>query len=123
MQVEHSTKGPAPYAPIDPGVQKVAASPYFTELSDRRARFVRRALAAATLWFGSFVVLTAYAHQFMGHFVAPGVTVAYVLGLSQFALVWIVTGAYLRASTRVFLPLEEQALGSIPNRVTPGDIA
>ncbi|WP_051182016.1 DUF485 domain-containing protein [Nocardia vinacea] len=123
MQVDHSADGRTRYLPVDPGVQQVAASPYFAELSARRSRFVRLTLTAASLWFGSFVVLTAYAHEFMGYFVAPGLTVAYVLGLSQFALVWIVTGAYLRASTRVFLPLEEQALGSISNRVTPGGIA
>ncbi|MFC9840132.1 DUF485 domain-containing protein [Rhodococcus sp. NPDC127530] len=121
MEVEYSTFGRNLIAPVDPDVEKVASSSYFAELTERRSRFVRLALAGASLWFGAFLVLTAYAHDFMGQFVAPGVTVAYVLGLTQFALVWIVTAAYLRASTRVFVPLEKQALEVISDRSTPGD--
>ncbi|MDT2004252.1 DUF485 domain-containing protein [Rhodococcus opacus] len=119
MEVEYSTFGRNLSAPVDPDVQKVASSTYFAELIERRSRFVRLALAGASLWFGAFLMLTSYAHDFMGQFVAPGVTVAYVLGLSQFALVWIVTAAYLRASTRVFVPLEKEALEVISDRSTP----
>lgn len=119
MEVEYSTFGRNLSVPIDPDVQKVSSSSSFAELTERRSRFVRRALAGASLWFGAFLILTSYAHDFMGQFVAPGVTVAYVLGLSQFALVWIVTAAYLRASTRVFVPLEKKALEVISDRSMP----
>ncbi|KXX56685.1 MULTISPECIES: DUF485 domain-containing protein [Rhodococcus] len=123
MEVDHFTVGRTLNAPIDPDIQKVASSTYFAELIERRSRFVRLALAGASLWFGAFLMLTAYAHDFMGHLVAPGVTVAYLLGLSQFALVWIVTAAYLRASTRVFVPLEKQALETISDHSMPGGSA
>ncbi len=123
MEVEFSTFGRNLSAPVDPDVQKVASSTYFAELIERRSRFVRLALAGAGLWFGAFLMLTAYAHDFMGQFVAPGVTVAYLLGLSQFALVWIVTAAYLRASTRVFVPLEKRALETISDHSMPGGSA
>ena len=123
MEVEYSTFGRNLIAPVDPDVQKVASSSYFAELTERRSRFVRLALAGAGLWFGAFLMLTAYAHDFMGYLVAPGVTVAYVLGLSQFVLVWIVTAAYLRASTRVFVPLEKEALETISDHSMPGGSA
>ncbi|GGL13949.1 DUF485 domain-containing protein [Nocardia jinanensis] len=120
MAVDHSTIGRTRYAPVDPDFQQVAASPDFAELVDRRTGFVRVALAGSILWFGAFVILTAYAHNFMGQFVARGVTVAYALGLSQFVLVWVVTAAYLRASTRVFVPLENRALEAVTGTSSSG---
>ncbi|MDI9978870.1 DUF485 domain-containing protein [Rhodococcus sp. IEGM 1307] len=99
--------------PISSEVQAVAASQAFGELVRRRSVFVRNALIASAVWFGTFILLTAYAHSFMGTFIAPGLTVAYVLGLSQFGMVWIVTAAYLRTSTRTFAPLEASALEAI----------
>ncbi|MFV9452197.1 DUF485 domain-containing protein [Rhodococcus sp. NM-2] len=119
MEVNYSNTRRAQDAPIDLSVEKVSLSPHFNELVDRRSRFVTTALAGSGLWFGAFLLLTAYAHEFMGQVLLPGLTVAYVLGLSQFALVWIVTAAYLRASTRTFVPLEHEALNAISDPPTP----
>jgi uncharacterized membrane protein (DUF485 family) len=84
----------------------VAQSPEFQELVARRRRFVTTALAFAVAWFGTFVLLTAYAHEFMQTIIVSGLSVAYVLGLSQFVLVWALTAAYLRTSTSTFEPMQ-----------------
>jgi uncharacterized membrane protein (DUF485 family) len=82
----------------------------FEELLERRRRFGRVALGGAILWFGGFILLTCYAHSFMGTLIVPGLSVAYVLGLSQFVMVWAITAAYLHASTKTFEPLQEQVV-------------
>lgn len=90
----------------------VAKSPAFQELVARRRRFVTTALAFAVAWFGTFVLLTAYAHEFMQTIIVSGLSVAYVLGLSQFVLVWALTAAYLRTSTSTFEPLQAGVVGA-----------
>lgn len=97
-----------PFSPTPPAVdyRAVAHSPGFKTLVARRRAFVTAALGLAVAWFGSFLLLTCYAHGFMQTVIAPGLTVAYVLGLSQFVLVWCLTGAYLRSSQRVFDPMQ-----------------
>jgi uncharacterized membrane protein (DUF485 family) len=94
----------------------VVQSPAFQELVARRRRFVSTALTIAVAWFGTFVLLTAYAHGFMSTILVPGLSVAYVLGLSQFVLVWVLTAAYLRASTRTFEPLQARVVAAARTR-------
>src|SRR6476620_6199614 len=88
----------------------IAGSEAFQKLLLLRTRFVAVALTIAIAWFGSFVFLTAYAHDFMRIILVPGLSVAYVLGLSQFVLVWVLTAVYLRTSNSAFIPLQERAL-------------
>jgi uncharacterized membrane protein (DUF485 family) len=88
----------------------IAGSEAFKSLLHLRTRFVMLALTAAIVWFGLFVLLTAYAHDFMSIILVPGLSVAYVLGFSQFLLVWVLTALYLRTSNRTFIPLQERAL-------------
>lgn len=102
-----------------PPYAAIAASPQLVELAARRRRFVTVALLASSAWFGGFLLLTAYAHDFMSTMLAPGLSVAYVLGFSQFVLVWVVTAAYLRASTRVFAPLQARILAELADGTAP----
>jgi uncharacterized membrane protein (DUF485 family) len=57
-----------------------------------------------------FVILTAVAPGFMGERVYQGLTVGYVLALSQFAMVLILGIWYLRKSEKVFDPLAERVI-------------
>lgn len=91
----------------------IAGSEAFKSLLHLRTRFVAIALSAAIAWFGSFVFLTAYAHDFMSIILVPGLSVAYVLGLSQFLLVWVLTAVYLRTSNRTFIPLQDRAMAAV----------
>lgn len=57
------------------------------ELAAARRRFVVPALALFVLWFGTFLVLMGYAHEFMRTRVIGAFTWAYVLALSIIVLV------------------------------------
>ena len=61
-------------------------------------------------WYFGFVVLAGYAPDFMGReFLTDGLTVGYVLALSQFVMTWVLGAWYLRKSDREFDPLAERA--------------
>ncbi|MGC5615406.1 DUF485 domain-containing protein [Georgenia sp. Z1491] len=91
-------------------LDEVARSEPFRELVRRRSRFVRAALTFSIAWFGGFLLLIAFAPDLMATILVPGLSLAYLLGFSQFALVWVVTWLYIRMSDRVFVPLQERAL-------------
>jgi uncharacterized membrane protein (DUF485 family) len=85
-------------------------SPEFQELIKRRRAFVVPATIFFLAWFFGFILLTAYAPDFMGEeFLTDGLTVGYVLALTQFIMVWGLCAWYLRRSDRVFDPLAEKA--------------
>jgi uncharacterized membrane protein (DUF485 family) len=81
----------------------------FRELIKRRRGFVIPATIFFLAWFFGFILLTAYAPDFMGESVYEGLTVGYCWALSQFIMVWGLTAWYLRISDRVFDPLAEKA--------------
>lgn len=105
--------------------EAVEASPEFRELVRRKRRFVVPATIFFLAWYLGFIALCGYAEDFMGKSVYEGLTVGYVLALSQFAMVWGLSWWYLRKADRDFDPLEdavtERALGRAPAR--PGDAA
>lgn len=95
-----------PHTTSDPDWAAIAQHPDFQELVVRRRRFVVSALCFAVVWFGGFLLMTSYAHGFMRQVIVPGLTVAYVLGFSQFVMVWVLTSLYLRSAGGTFDELE-----------------
>jgi len=89
--------------------ERAAETPELRELVARRHRFVLTATTIALVWTFGFVLLTSYAHDFMGTFIVDGLTVAYVLGLSVFVMTWSLVWLYLRKARREFEPLEQRA--------------
>jgi uncharacterized membrane protein (DUF485 family) len=87
--------------------------PAFTELLRSRRRFVVPAATGAFAWITLWLVLVGYAHDFMGHELAHGVSVMLVTGLSQFVVVWTLTVAYLRRARLVWRPLQERAIAQL----------
>jgi uncharacterized membrane protein (DUF485 family) len=61
-------------------------------------------------WYMGFILLCAYAPDFMGERVYEGLTVGYCLALTQFAMVWGLGLWYLRKSDDEFEPLAERAI-------------
>ncbi|MFI5607417.1 DUF485 domain-containing protein [Amycolatopsis sp. NPDC051903] len=96
---------------VDTEFAQVEASPAFRILVRSRRRFVTVALTAGLGWFTLFLVLVAWLPGSLGSSVFRGLTLAYVLGLSQFVLVGVITWAYLRRAARLFDPLEAAAVG------------
>ena len=66
-------------------------SPEFQELIAKRRRFVLPATIFFLSWYFGFILLAGYAEDFMGESVYEGLTVGYVLALTQFIMVWGLT--------------------------------
>jgi uncharacterized membrane protein (DUF485 family) len=95
-----------------PDIDWVAAerSPEFQELVMKRRGFVIPATVFFLAWYFGFIFLAGYAPDFMGReFLTDGVTVGYVLALSQFVMTWVLGWLYVRRATRVFDPLAARA--------------
>ena len=85
-------------------------SPEFRELVKRKRSFVVPATIFFLAWYSGFVLLCGYAPDFMGsEFLTDGLTVGYVLALTQFIMVWGLSAWYLRKADREFDPLAEKA--------------
>jgi uncharacterized membrane protein (DUF485 family) len=82
----------------------------FRELVRTRRSFVLPATAFFLAWYMGFIVLTAVAPDFMAERVYEGLTVGYVLALTQFVMVVVLGLWYLRRSANVFDPLAERAI-------------
>jgi uncharacterized membrane protein (DUF485 family) len=88
----------------------IEASPEFQELVRRRRAFVVPATIFYLSWYMGFILLTAYAKDFMAERVYQGLTVGYCLALTQFVMVFVLGIMYLRRAERVFDPLAQKAI-------------
>jgi uncharacterized membrane protein (DUF485 family) len=102
---------PAARAPID--WEAAIRLPAFAALVRSRRRFVTPAALGAFAWITAWLVLVAYAHDFMGKQITGGVSVMLVTGLSQFIVVWALTVAYLRRARNVWGPLQRRAIAEL----------
>ena len=90
--------------------QAAAGSPEFQQLVRKKRSFVIPGTIFFLSWYFGFIVLAGYAPDFMGReFLTDGLTVGYVLALSQFVMTWVLGAWYLRKSDREFDPLAERA--------------
>jgi uncharacterized membrane protein (DUF485 family) len=90
--------------------QAVERSPEFRELVRRKKAFVIPATIFFMAWYFGFIILAGYAPDFMGReFLTDGLTVGYVLALSQFVMTWLLGWMYLRRADKVFDPLAGRA--------------
>jgi uncharacterized membrane protein (DUF485 family) len=107
-----------------PEIDWVAAerSPEFRELVKRKNSFVIPATIFFLAWYFGFVILAGYAPDFMGEeFLVDGLTVGYVLALSQFVMTWGLAAWYLRKSDREFDPLAKRAADRALETARTGD--
>ncbi|PEG55380.1 DUF485 domain-containing protein [Mycolicibacterium diernhoferi] len=80
------------------------ASPEFQELRSRLRRFVFPMTAFFLIWYGLYVLLGAFAHDFMATEVIGNVNVGLIIGLGQFLTTFIITGLYVRFANRELDP-------------------
>jgi uncharacterized membrane protein (DUF485 family) len=92
--------------------EAIERSPEFQELVRSRRRFVLPCTAFFLAWYLGFILLCAYAQDFMTESVYEGLTVGYCLALTQFAMVLGLGLWYLRKADRDFDPLAEKAIAS-----------
>jgi uncharacterized membrane protein (DUF485 family) len=83
-----------------PDYPAIQASPEFKALRRRFRWFVFPLSFAFFAWYMTYVLLAAYAHDFMSRKVFGQVNVAILLGLGQFVSTALVTWLYLRYARR-----------------------
>lgn len=86
--------------------EKFQAKPEFQAYKSRFRRFVFPLTAAFMLWFLLFVLLGAYAHDFMARPLL-GMNVGLWLGLSQFATTFAITMWYVSFANKKLDPATE----------------
>jgi uncharacterized membrane protein (DUF485 family) len=102
--------------------EAIERSPEFQELVHRRRRFVLPCTVFFLAWYMGFILLCAYAPDFMGERVYQGLTVGYCLALTQFLMVMVLGLWYLRKSDNEFDPLAEQAIAAYADHdMHPGE--
>jgi uncharacterized membrane protein (DUF485 family) len=87
--------------------ESVERSSEFRELVAAKRRFVLPRVVFFLSWYIGFVLLAGYAEDFMNERIHEGLTVGYLLALSQFVMVWFLVWEYLRKANSTFDPLEE----------------
>ena len=90
--------------------EAIEKTPAFQELVHKRKAFVLPATIFFLAWYMGFILLTAYAEDFMSDRVYEGLTVGYCLALTQFLMVLVLGLMYLKRTANVFDPLAEKAI-------------
>ena len=83
------------------------ASPEFQDLRSRLRRFVFPMTAFFLIWYGIYVLLGAFAHDFMATRLFGNVNVGLIIGLGQFLTTFVITGLYVRFANRELDPRAE----------------
>ena len=103
------TQFPPREAPMPSGdqFQEIQNSPEFQELRSRLRRFVFPMSAVFLLWYFAYVLLGAFAHDFMAIKVWGDINVGLLIGLGQFVSTFIITAIYVRFANRELDPRAE----------------
>jgi uncharacterized membrane protein (DUF485 family) len=110
-----TTKSPDPVpvpGPDSGTYQAISESAPFQELRRRFRTFVFPMTAAFFLWYLLYVVLSAYARDFMGTKVVGNINIALVFGLLQFVSTFLITWLYARYAARRLDPAAEDVRNS-----------
>jgi uncharacterized membrane protein (DUF485 family) len=83
------------------------ASPEFQELRRRLRRFVFPMSALFLLWYFAYVLLGAFAHDFMATKVWGDINIGLIIGLGQFVSTFVITFLYVRFANRELDPRAE----------------
>jgi uncharacterized membrane protein (DUF485 family) len=94
----------SPPAPTGQQFLDTQASPEFQELRTRLRRFVFPMTAFFLLWYGLYVLLGAFAHDFMAIRVFGNINMGLLIGLGQFVTTFVITGLYVRFANRELDP-------------------
>ena len=85
------TDRPERVAPTGEQFLAMQASPEFQELRTRLRRFVFPMTAFFLLWYGLYVALGAFAHDFMAIRVFGNINVGLLIGLGQFLTTFVIS--------------------------------
>ena len=98
-----------PSAPPDPqNYVAVQASPEFVALRKTLRGFIFPMTIAFFLWYALYVILSAYARDFMGTKVVGNINVALIFGLLQFVTTFLIAWLYSRFAARRLDPVADK---------------
>jgi uncharacterized membrane protein (DUF485 family) len=97
----------------------VQRSDEFVELRRRLRGFVFPWTIAFILWYALYLVLSAYARDFMGIKLVGNINVALVLGLLQFVSTFLIAWYYARYAAERLDPLADQIQSELAATHTP----
>ncbi|ROT33712.1 DUF485 domain-containing protein [Micromonospora sp. HM5-17] len=100
-----STDTPAPASAPPDRYVAIQRSDEFSDLRRALRRFVFPMTAAFFLWYALYVILSAYARDFMGTKIVGAINVALVFGLLQFVSTFLIAWLYSRYADRKLDPL------------------
>ena len=102
-----STETPVPTGTGDNRYVSVANTPEFAALRRALRRFVFPVSAAFLVWYALYVLLSAYARDFMSTKVVGHVNIALIFGLLQFVSTFLIAWLYTRYADRRVDPLAD----------------
>lgn len=85
---------------VETDYQRVQRADEFQDLRRRFRRFVFPMTAFFLIWYLLYVLLAAYAHDFMSTRVTGNITVGLLFGLGQFVSTFAITMIYARWANR-----------------------
>lgn len=100
----------------DPYVE-TQRSPEFAGLRKTLRGFIFPMTVVFFLWYALYVVLSAYARDFMSIKVFGNVNVALIFGLLQFVTTFLIAWLYERFSNRKIDPIAEEIRARVEDRV------
>ena len=108
--------GPGPSAVSSSAYVEVQHSEKFQELR-RRHRSIAFPLTIAFLaWYFLYVLMAAYAHDFMAHKLWGNITVGLIFGLLQFVSTFVITAVYVRYANKNLDPVAEEIREDLEGR-------
>lgn len=93
----------------------VEQSPRFRQLKRTQRSFIFPLAAFFLIWYFAYVLLAAFATEFMGQRVWGDVTVGLLLGLGQFVTTFAITMAYVSFANRKLDPIATELREELEN--------
>lgn len=86
----------------------VEESPQFRDLKKTQRSFIFPLAVLFLIWYFAYVLLAAYAPEFMGQRVWGDITVGLLLGLGQFVSTFAITMGYVAFANRKLDPIAQE---------------
>ena len=88
--------------------EQMQTTPDFQQLKRTLRRFIFPATIGFLAWYLLYVLMSAYARDFMGTKLVGNINVAYVFGLLQFVSTFVIAFVYSRFADRHFDPTADR---------------
>ncbi|MFW0789290.1 DUF485 domain-containing protein [Gordonia sp. CPCC 205333] len=105
--IERSSWPADPPSPTPQQFVEIDASPEFADLKHTLRSWVFPMTAFFLLWYAVYVLLGAFAHDFMAIEVWGNINVGIILGLLQIVTTFVITGLYVRFANSKLDPKAE----------------